>query len=317
MKKSLVLAAVLICIASLVVSAAGKKTIAFIPSTLENEHFVIQVEGAKAEAARLGVTLLVQAGSRHADVEEQVRIIEDMIARKVDAICLVAAHTTGVISGVEKALAAKIPVVMVDNDLDRAMWKEKGNPDIPFIGSKNYDGAKMVAEYALNTLKIAGWKAALLTGVEGNSAAIDRKAGFMDTVKGKVDVVATQTANWEVEQGYTVFQNMLQGHPEIKFLFACNDNMALGAVRAIKEAGRKDIAVIGYDAIPAALDLVKKGQMKATLAQFPAVMGATAVETALKMSNGEKVEMRIYTKLEVITTEKVDQFLKYLGQFKK
>ena len=317
MKRSVLVLVVMMCVVTLAGFAAGKKTIAFIPSTLENEHFVIQVEGAKAEAARLGVTLLVQAGSRHADVEEQVRIIEDMIARKVDAICLVAAHTTGVISGVEKALKAKIPVVMVDNDLDRAMWESKGNPDIPFVGSKNYDGAKMVAEFALNTVKIAGWKAALLTGVEGNSAAIDRKAGFADTVKGKVDIVAMQTANWEVEQGYTVFQNMLQAHPEIKFLFACNDNMALGAARALKEKGRKDVVVIGYDAIPAALDLVKKGEMKATLAQFPAVMGATAVQTALKMSNGEKVEMRIYTKLEVITADKVDGFLKYLAQFKK
>ena len=317
MKRTLMVAAVLLCIAVVGFAAGAKKTIAFIPTTLENEHYMIEAEGAKQEAAKLGVNIIVQAGSRHADVEEQLTIIEDMIAKKVDAICLSATDTTGVISVIEKALRAKIPVVIVDSDIDHGMLTKEGYPDVPFIGSNNYDGAKMIAKYALDNLGMAGAKVALLSGPEGSQASIDRLAGFIDATKGKVDVVTQQTANYEVEQGYTVFQNILQAHPEVNFLFAVNDNMAIGAIRAIKEANRNDITVLGYDAIPAALDLVEKGDMKATLAQLPADMGAKGIDTALELIKGKKVAMSTFTQLKVIPKEEVASFRDYLKKFIK
>ena len=129
-----------------------------------------------------------------------------------------------------------------------------------------------------------------------------------------MEVVAEQTANWEVEQGYNVFQNILQANPDLKLVFASNDNMGIGAYRAIKEAN-KDVTVIGYDAIPASLDAVKAGEFAGTIAQFPAEMGEMGVQTAIKLINGEEVPMNIQTASMLIYASNVEWFEEYLGQY--
>ncbi|MDM8525755.1 substrate-binding domain-containing protein [Desulfococcaceae bacterium HSG8] len=116
--------------------------------------------------------------------------------------------------------------------------------------------------------------------------AKDRQNGFRDAVAGKAEIAAEESANWEVEQGYEAFQNILQTNPDISFVFASNDNMGLGAIRAIREIGKDDIGVMGYDAIGAALKAVEKGTMLTTVAQLPAKMGIKGVQLALKMIGG-------------------------------
>jgi len=297
--------------------ASGKKTvIGFIPMTMNNEYFVTMVNAAKIEAKKQGVSLLVQAGERHGSADEQLRIIEDMITREVDAICVVPSSSTGLISAIKKAQKAGIPVVNLDTRIDPSAVKAEGMKPVPYIGTNNYDGAKMGGDYALKSLGINGKEVAVLTGISGQQNAADRRNGFVDATKGKVKVVAEQTANWEVEQGYNVFQNILQANPNIGFVFASNDNMGLGAIRAIKAAGRKDIQVLGYDAISAALEAVEEGKMAGSVAQFPAEMGIQGVQAALKMINGESVPEVTFTKTEVIDSKNVAEFKKYLGQFK-
>jgi len=307
----------LLCVSiGTIVSAAEKKVIGFIPMTMNNEYFVTMVNAAKIEAEKQGVDLLVQAGERHGSADEQLRIIEDMITREVDAICVVPSSSTGLISAIKKAQKAGIPVVNLDTRIDPAAVKEAGLQPVPYIGTNNYDGAKMGGEYALKNLKIDGMEVAILTGISGQQNAADRRNGFVDATKGKVKVVAEQTANWEVEQGFNVFQNILQANPNIGFVFASNDNMGLGAIRACKAAGRKDIKVLGYDAVSGALQSVKEGEMVGTVAQFPAEMGIQGVQAALKMISGEKVPEVIFTKTEVIDSNNVVDFNKYLNQFK-
>jgi ribose transport system substrate-binding protein len=308
---------ILLCVSiGTVVSAAEKKVIGFIPMTMNNEYFVTMVNAAKIEAEKQGVDLLVQAGERHGSADEQLRIIEDMITREVDAICVVPSSSTGLISAIKKAQKAGIPVVNLDTRIDPAAVKEAGLKPVPYIGTNNYDGAKMGGQYALDNLKIDGLEVAILTGISGQQNAADRRNGFVDATKGKVKVVAEQTANWEVEQGFNVFQNILQANPNIGFVFASNDNMGLGAIRACKAAGRKDIKVLGYDAVSGALQSVKEGEMVGTVAQFPAEMGIQGVQAALKMISGEKVPEVIFTKTEVIDSNNVVDFNKYLNQFK-
>jgi ribose transport system substrate-binding protein len=311
--------AVFFCIAALGF-AEGKTeeeemVIGFIPMTMANEYFVTMVNAATIEAEKQGVDLLVQAGERHGSVDEQLRIIEDMINREVDAICVVPSSSTGLISAIKKAQNAGIPVVNLDTRVDPDAVKEAGLDPVPYIGTNNYDGAKMGGEYAIDELGIAGGKVAILTGIAGQQNAADRRNGFSDAVAGKVDIVAEQTANWEVEQGYNVFQNILQANPGITFVFASNDNMGLGAYRAIKEAGRDDIQVMGYDAISAALTAVEEGKMVATVAQFPAEMGIEGVKAAIEMANGESVPEITFTKTEVIDSSNVGEFKEYLSQF--
>jgi ribose transport system substrate-binding protein len=120
----------------------------------------------------------------------------------------------------------------------------------------------------------------------------------------EMEIVSSQTANWERDQGYNVFQNMLQAHPEIQALFGCSDLMALGAMEAIAAAGKTGkIVVVGFDAFSEARDAVNKGTMDATIAQSSYDMGKTAVENAWKLLKGEKIQEDISLKVDLVAKE--------------
>ncbi len=290
-----------------------KLTIGFIPMTLDNEYFITMVNAAKQEAANQNIDLLVQAGQRHGSAEEQLQLVENMISREVDAICIVPSSSEGLTSALKKAQDAGIPVINIDTRLDGELSKEIGLDTIPFIGTDNYDGAKMAGKYALEVLD-EGAKVAILTGISGQQNAADRRNGFYDVVKDKVEVVAEQSANWEVEQGYNVTQNILQANPELDLIFASNDGMGLGAQRAVKEADR-DIVVVGFDAVNEALNSIEKDEMNATIAQFPAKMGIQGVQTAVKLINGEEVSENTNTGTQLILKKDVAEFKDYLSQY--
>ncbi len=294
---------------------AKTMTIGFIPMTLSNEYFITMVNAAQQEADKLGIELLVQAGQRHGSAQEQMQIMENMITRRVDAICIVPSSSQGLIPVLRKAERAKIPVINLDTKFDAEALKAAGLKPIPFIGTDNYYGAEIAGWFALSLLGGEG-DVAILTGVSGQQNAADRRNGFYDIVSKEegINIVAEQTANWEVEQGYNVTQNILQANPELKLIFASNDNMGLGARRAIDEA-KKEVIVIGYDAISAALDGVKAGTLAGTIAQFPAEMGIMGVQTALKIKDGETVPEYVQTGSKLIYQGNVDWFKDYLAQY--
>jgi len=153
--------------------------------TLENEYFITMVNAAQIEAQEQGASLLVQAGTTHGSVEEQLQIIEDMIARNVDAICVVPSSSTGLISAIKKAEAAGIPVINLDTKIDADAVKNAGLEPVPYIGTNNYDGAHMGGEYALENLDILNTEVAILTGISGQQNAADRRNGFVDATEGK------------------------------------------------------------------------------------------------------------------------------------
>lgn len=309
---------VLVLLACVLFSAgiAATLRIGFIPMTLSNEYFITMVNAAEQEAAKHGVTLLVQAGQRHGSAEEQMQIMENMIAQRVDAICIVPSDSTALIPILRRAQQAGIPVINLDTRFDAEAISAAGLDPIPFIGTDNYYGAQIAGWFALSLLGAEG-EVAILTGIAGQQNAADRRNGFFDVVSQYpgISVVAEQTANWEVEQGYNVAQNILQANPNLKLIFASNDNMGLGAARAAREAGR-DIIVVGYDAVPAALDAVEVGTFAGTVAQFPAEMGIVGVQTAVKMINGEEVSEFIQTGSQLIFKGNVEWFKAYLAQFK-
>jgi ribose transport system substrate-binding protein len=294
--------------------AKKEMTIGFIPMTLDNEYFITMVNAAKQEAEKEGVKLNVQAGTSHGSAEEQLQIVETMITNKVDAICIVPSSSVGLMTALKKAEEAGIPVVNLDTRLDPDLVKTSGLKPVPFIGTNNYDGAKLAGEYALKLTGGKG-KVAILTGIAGQQNAADRRNGFYDVVKGKLDVVAEASADWEVEKGYNAAQNMIQANPDIVLIFASNDNMGLGAIRAAKEAG-KDIKVIGYDAVAEALNSVKSGEMAGTIAQFPAEMGIQGVKAAISLKNGGSMPDLTYTETRPITKDNVEEFMTYLAKFK-
>ena len=274
-------------------AATGAGSIGLSVSTLNNPFFVTLSDGAEAKAKELGVELIVvDAGD---DSAKQASDIEDLISKNISVLIVNPVDSDAVAPAVQDAVDKGIKVVAVDRvvngvDVDCS------------IASDNVAGAKMATEYLV---ELAGEKAktAELEGVNGASATIDRGQGFHSVADEKLDVVASQTANFNRAEGMTVMENMLQANPDIQCVFAHNDEMALGAIEAI---GDKDIIVAGFYATDDAIEAVKEGKMAATVAQQPDLMGATAVETAQKLINGETVEKSLPVEVTLITKDNVE-----------
>jgi ribose transport system substrate-binding protein len=283
--------------------ANDRKTVALVLKTLNHPFFVDMRRGAQDAADRLGVTLQVQAAEREIDVDKQMQIVENMLQTGIDALAITPSGSREIVSALVKAKAANVPIVIVDTRLDPKAAADAGISAKTFIGSDNYEGGKLAGEYVVN---VTGGKAkvGILEGIPGHDTGDSRLRGFRDAVAKSpgIAIVASQTANWERDQGFNVFQNMLQAHPEIDTVFAASDLMALGAIEAIAAAGKTGkIKVIGFDALDDAKKAIAAGTMEASVAQFPYEMGKAAVESAVKVLNGETLPADIMVKLEMIT----------------
>lgn len=271
--------------------APAKPTIAFVMKTLNHPFFIDMQKGADEAAQRFGVTVIVQAAEREIDVERQMQIVENLIERKVSVLCITPSGSREIVPVIVKANKAGIPVVVVDTRVDARTLAAAGGKIATFIGSDNYDGGRIAGAFVVEKLGGRG-NLAIIEGIPGHETGDARLGGFRESIAKApgLKVVASQPANWERDQGFNVFQNILQAHPEVNAVFACSDLMALGAVEAIAAAGKTGkILVVGFDALPEARAAVKKGTMAATVAQFPQRMGAAAIENAVKLLAGGRI----------------------------
>jgi ribose transport system substrate-binding protein len=287
------------------VGGGAKPTVALVLKTLNHPYFVDMRRGAQEAADRLGVTLQVQAAEREIDVEKQMQIVENLIQTGIQALAITPSGSREIVSALVKARDARVPIVVVDTRLDPKAAADAGVHAETFVGSDNYEGGKLAGEYLV---KATGGNAhvGILEGIPGHETGDSRLRGFRDAVKGTagVTIVASQPANWERDQGFNVFQNMLQAHPEIDGVFACSDLMALGALEAISAAHRTgSIKVVGFDALDDAKKAIAEGTMAASVAQFPAEMGRVAIESAVKVIRGEKIADDIKVKLKLVTRD--------------
>jgi ribose transport system substrate-binding protein len=273
-------------------AAAGKMTIGLSVSTLNNPFFVTLKDGADKAAKEAGATLVVVDAQN--DTAKQISGIEDLIQKKVSVILINPTDSDAIVTAVQSANKANIPVITVDRAAN-------GGTVVTHIASDNVKGGKMAGDFILKTLGDKG-NLVELQGIAGTSAARDRGKGFHDAVDGKagVKVTASQPADFDRAKGLSVMENILQGNKDIQAVFAHNDEMALGALQAIQSSG-KNIAVVGFDATDDAVKAVNDGKLAATVAQKPASIGDTAVKTALKVLKGEQVEKFIPVDLELIT----------------
>lgn len=282
--------------------------IGFVMKTLNNPFFIRMEEGAKEAAKRLNVNLVVQAAEREIDVERQMQIIENLIETRVDALCVTPSGSREIVTAIAKANAANIPVLIVDTKVDEQAAKDTNVHFLTFIGSDNYQGGFLAGQHFAK--KFTGQTdLVILEGILGHETHDSRLRGFKDGIgeAPHLTLVASQPANSERDQGYNVFQNILQARPTVKALFATNDMMALGAVEAIAAAGKEgQIAVIGFDAIEEAREAIRNGRMEGSIAQFPDEMGRVAVESAVNYLSGGKIPDAIPVKIELITKENVD-----------
>ena len=245
--------------------------------------------------------LLVQGTNKETDITQQVNIVENFMTRRVDALVIAPASSTALVPVLMRAKAQGIYVVNIDNPLDEQTKKSMGL-ECPFIGSDNALGASLAAHDLVAAMGGRG-EVAILEGIPGVMNAELRKQGARRVFDAEehIDVVASQTAEWETEAAFQVFTNMLTAHPNITGLFASNDNMALGAISAIDTAGKTgQIHVTSYDNLKAAQDAVLAGKIVSTIDQHPELMGAYGVRAAKDHLDGKEVPAYIPTPLEVI-----------------
>lgn len=286
------LAAGLLGVFGLPAGAEKKLVVGLAVSTLNNPFFVDLKDGALEAAKKLGIELVVTDAQN--DPNKQLAGIEDLIQRGVDVILVNPTDSAAVVPAIKAANKARIPVITVDRSA------AQGDVET-HIASDNVAGGRMAGEYIAKLLGGKG-KVVELEGIPGTSAARDRGKGFNEVI-GKnsgIKVVARQEAGFDRAKGLTVMENILQAQPEIDAVFAHNDEMALGALKAVSASGRKGILVVGFDATDDAVAAVKEGRLAATVAQQPREMGRLAVESARKLLSGGKLDKFIPVALNLV-----------------
>ena len=241
-------------------------------------------DGAKAhqKAHAKEYTLVANGIKNETDTAAQIKMIEQAMAQKVSAIVLAPADSKALVPVVKAAIDKGILVVNIDNQLDADALKEK-NITVPFVGPDNRAGAKLVGDHLAKTLK-AGDKVGIIEGVSTTFNAQQRTLGYQDAMKAaNITVVGVQSGNWEIEKGNTVAAGMMREHPDLVALLAGNDSMALGAVAAVKAAGKTGkVQVVGYDNIGAIKPMLADGRVLATADQYAAKQAVFGIELAQK-----------------------------------
>lgn len=291
MKKLTSLVAMAMLSIAVSAKALAEDTLALVVSTLNNPFFVSMKEGAESKAAELGYRLIVLDSQN--DPAKELANVEDLTVRNVSAILINPTDSDAVSNAIRLANQAKIPVLTLDRGATRGKVEAH-------IASDNVAGGKMAGDFIAEKM---GSDAMViqLEGLAGTSAARDRGEGFNQAAtQHKFKVLASQPADFDRTKGLNVMENLLAAQPKVQAVFAQNDEMALGALRAIQAAG-KQVLVVGFDGTDDGLAAVKRGQLGATIAQQPALIGSTGVESADKVLKGQKVESYIPVPLEVIT----------------
>ncbi|ABY70255.1 MULTISPECIES: ribose ABC transporter substrate-binding protein RbsB [Actinobacillus] len=271
--------------------AMAQDTLALAVSTLDNPFFVTLKEGAEKKAKDLGYKLVVLDSQN--DPAKELANVEDLTVRGAKVLLINPTDSEAVGNAVAIANKKNIPVITLDRGAN------KGEV-VSHIASDNVAGGKMAGDFIAEKVG-KNAKVIQLEGIAGTSAARERGEGFKQAVAAnQFEVLASQPADFDRTKGLNVTENLLASHGAAKAVFAQNDEMALGALRAIKAAG-KDIIVVGFDGTDDAVKAVKGGKLAATIAQQPDKIGELGVETADKLLKGEKVEAKIPVPLKVIS----------------
>ena len=277
--------------ASITAPAMAKDSIALVISTLDNPFFVTLKEGAEKQAKALDYDLVVLDSQN--DPAKELANVEDISVRGVKVLLINPTDSDAVGNAIAVANQKKLPVIT----LDRAA--NKGQV-IAHIASDNTAGGEMAGNYIAEKLG-KGAKIIQLEGIAGTSAARERGAGFAKAAQAHdFKILASQPADFDRSKGLNVMENLLTAQPEVQGVFAQNDEMALGALRAIQAAGKKDLVLVGFDGTDDGVKAVKGGKMAATIAQQPEKIGEIGVQTADKVLKGEKVEASIPVELKLI-----------------
>ncbi|MGL6025465.1 MAG: ribose ABC transporter substrate-binding protein RbsB [Cetobacterium sp.] len=272
------------------IAKAGR--IGFVLSTQDNPFFVTLKEGAVLKAKELGHEIIVLDSQN--DPSKELSNVEDLIVNGIDVLLVNPTDSDAIISSIKAANRFKVPVITLDRS-------SNGGKVISHIASDNAAGGVLAGQFLLEKLEGKSNSIVELEGIPGTTAARDRGNGFNSAVNGKLNTVGKQAADFDRTKGLNVMENILQGQPNIDAIFAHNDEMALGALKAVEAAGKKNILIVGFDATEDAVRAVKDGKLAATVAQKPDEIGIQGVLAAHKIINKENIPEFIPVQLELIT----------------
>ncbi|MER5749819.1 substrate-binding domain-containing protein [Streptomyces sp. NPDC002088] len=281
-------------------SPAKNQKIGLSLSTLNNPFFVQIRSGAQAEAKKLGVDLTVTDAQN--DASQQANQLQNFTSEGLGSIIVNPVDSDAAGPSVRSANKADIPVVGVDRGVNNA-------ETAALVASDNVEGGKLGAKALAEKLGGQG-TIVILQGQAGTSASRERGAGFAAGLKEYpgIKVVAKQPADFDRTKGLDVMTNLLQAHPDIDGVFAENDEMALGAIKALGSKAGTSVQVVGFDGTPDGLTAVKDGTLYASVAQQPTQLGKIAVDNAIRAAEGEKVEKTVKVPVKVVTKENVAGF---------
>ncbi|MBI4584546.1 MAG: sugar ABC transporter substrate-binding protein [Planctomycetes bacterium] len=282
---------------------AKKPRIALIMKSLANEFFLTMENGARAhhQAHPNRYDLIANGIKDELDVSKQIELVEQMAAQKVDAMVIAPADSKALVPPLKKVQEAGIVVINIDNQLDETVLAAS-QAKIPFVGPDNRKGAKAVGDHLARRLK-AGDPVAIIEGAPNAYNAIQRRLGFEDAVKAAgLKIASSQSGYWETDKANQVAAAVITEHPGLKAMLCANDSMALGAVAALRAAGRLDqVLVAGYDNIAAVQQLMKEGKIAATADQHADKLAVFGIEYALDMLKTKSLPADRETPVDLIT----------------
>jgi len=313
--RCLALVATLLCVSALIAACGGGQgggdgenggvTVGYVPKALDQEFWLTSEAGAEAADEELSDTeVLVDAGSSEAAIDEQIAVIEDMLTRGVDALCVAPTAPDQLIPVLTRA-SGEVPVLLVDTDIPG--WDGKTS----YIGTDNLEGGRVGGEYIVEELGGSGTMA-VLEGAPGNNATDARSEGAVEIAEeAGIEIVASVTANSDRAEGVNVMSDILQNNPDVEAVFSANDQMALGALETLRSRDlAEDVTLVGYDGTEEATQIIiDGGGMDATVAQNPYDMGSTCVEQAAAAANDEEIEANIDTGVTLVTEENAEDYL--------
>ena len=280
--------------------------VGLVMKALTNEFFSTMEKGAQKHQAEnpKQYELIANGIKNETDVSRQVAIVDEMVASGIDAIVIAPADSKALITALKRAQESGVVVVNIDNRLDTEILLAEGLT-IPFVGPDNKAGAKKVGRYLAETLE-RGDQVILLEGVRTAANGIARRQGFEEAMEESgIKIVASQSGQWEMNNANKITATLITEHPEIRGVLASNDSMAMGAVAAIKAAGRvDDIKVVGFDNISAIQTAIKEGTVLATADQYGNQLAVYGIEYALEMLGDQNAELADKeTPVDLVTLE--------------
>ena len=268
------------------------KQIALVIKTRSNPFFLEMEKGARRAEKELGIRLIVRAAASETSIEQQIQFVEELIIAKVNAIVIAPGDSQRLVPVLKKAQMAGIKLINIDNQLNPEAMSRARMSAIPFISVDNEQASYEAVRFMTKQVKQAA-KAGIVEGIRSaensNSRLRGARRGFEENPL--IKIVASESANWKIDEANIVAARMFAAHPDISLVFCANDMMAMGVLKYLQDQNRNNVLIASYDALDDIRDAIKDGRVLVSVDQQAALQGYQGIAQAYKLLVGESVPL--------------------------